>query len=66
MKTVFVIGCETNILYVCTTREIAIQNLKEEIIQDNPELLPELMEQINDKYISVGDFYWLEETMYIE
>lgn len=66
MKTVFVIGYETNILYVCATREVAMQNLKEEIICDNPELLPELMEQINDKRILVGDFYWLEETMYIE
>jgi hypothetical protein len=66
MKTVCVIGCETNILYVCATREIAIQNLKKEILQDNPELLPELMEQIDDSRILVGDFYWLEETMYIE
>lgn len=66
MKRVFVIGCETNILYVCATREIAIQNLKEEIMLDNPELLPELMEQVNNAYIIVGDFYWLEEAMYIE
>jgi hypothetical protein len=66
MNSVFVIGYDTNILYVCATREIAIQNLKEEIMLDNPELLPELMEQIDDSRILVGDFYWLEKATYIE